>query len=217
MNHNRPFDNRHMFKEIDTESKAYWLGFLSADGWVSAKENDYKIELTLAKKDRGHLEKFKGFIGLENEIRDRVVANKYYSSRFSFRSPEMKNDLIAAGCTPQKTFTLKFPTENIVPTELMRHYVRGYLDGDGWISYTGKSRQVGFIGTEDFLMALIEKFNLPNLKLYSVHNGPQKRYMFSGKNSKEFITLLYNDSNVYLDRKYQAYLNYINDVPFRQR
>lgn len=217
MNHNRPFDNRRLFKEIDTESKAYWLGFLSADGWVSTKENDYKIELQLAKKDRGHLEKFKSFIGLENEIRDRIVANKYYASRFSFRSSEMKNDLIAAGCTPQKTFTLKFPTENIVPTELMRHYVRGYLDGDGWISYTGKSRQVGLIGTEDFLMVLIEKLNLPNLKLQSVHNGPQKRYMFSGKASKEFIILLYKDSNVYLDRKYQAYLNYINDVPFRQR
>lgn len=41
------------FKKIDTEEKAYWLGFLYADGCVGSKEA--KIELGLAEKDFNHL------------------------------------------------------------------------------------------------------------------------------------------------------------------
>lgn len=41
------------FENIDTEEKAYWLGFLYADGYVNANED--KIELCLAEKDFHHL------------------------------------------------------------------------------------------------------------------------------------------------------------------
>lgn len=51
------------FEKIDNEEKAYWLGFLYADGNVSLKED--KIELSLAEKDLNHIKKFKNFIGLE--------------------------------------------------------------------------------------------------------------------------------------------------------
>ena len=45
------------FDKINTEEKAYWLGFLYADGSISSKED--KIELGLAEKDLHHIEKFK--------------------------------------------------------------------------------------------------------------------------------------------------------------
>lgn len=49
--------NTHYFKNIDTEDKAYWAGFIAADGNV---RKDYlKMRLELNIKDLGHLEKFK--------------------------------------------------------------------------------------------------------------------------------------------------------------
>ena len=68
------------FENIDTEEKAYWLGFLYADGYVNANED--KIELCLAEKDFHHLEKFKNFIGLPNKICYREATKAY---RYSFR------------------------------------------------------------------------------------------------------------------------------------
>ena len=56
----------HIFEKIDTEDKAYWLGFLYADGSVGSKEN--KIELGLAEQDLHHIEKFRDFIGINNKI-----------------------------------------------------------------------------------------------------------------------------------------------------
>ena len=46
-----------------------------------------------------------------------------------------------------KTFTLRFPTENQVPKELLRHFIRGYFDGDGCVSfYTNrKTVMVNFV------------------------------------------------------------------------
>lgn len=56
----------HNFEIIDTEEKAYWLGFLYADGSVSSSED--KIELGLAEQDMHHIEKFRDFIGINNKI-----------------------------------------------------------------------------------------------------------------------------------------------------
>lgn len=214
MNNKRPFENSGIFKTIDTEEKAYWLGFFSADGSVASGEKDYRMELSLAIKDIGHVEKWKAFIGLPNKI---ALREKTQACRYSFRSKEIKEDLARLGCTPRKSLTLRFPTYSQVPKHLMRHFMRGYMDGDGWISYTGVSRQVGVIGTEEFLVEMLREFNMPHRKLQDVHGGPQRRYMFSSDKSKEFIDLLYSDCTIVLDRKYQAYQNYMNNVPFRQR
>ena len=54
------------FEKIDTEEKAYWLGFLYADGSVGSKDD--RIELGLAEKDFHHIEKFRDFIGINNKI-----------------------------------------------------------------------------------------------------------------------------------------------------
>ena len=49
-----------VFNTIDTEEKAYWLGFMFADGFVLSADNT--IGLDLAEKDFHHLEKYKKFL-----------------------------------------------------------------------------------------------------------------------------------------------------------
>ncbi len=47
--------DKNMFKKIDSEEKAYWLGFLEADGCIHGGEGDYRIEIGLAEKDFHYL------------------------------------------------------------------------------------------------------------------------------------------------------------------
>ncbi|MGM9535052.1 MAG: hypothetical protein ACI3VR_07355, partial [Intestinibacter sp.] len=67
---NRPKFNEHIFDVIDTEEKAYWLGFIFADGYIGStplepnKKSVYNFELSLKLEDTSHLEKFKSFISL---------------------------------------------------------------------------------------------------------------------------------------------------------
>ena len=51
----RPFMNRYIFEKIDTEEKAYWLGFLYADGYVIADRDAFGVALSI--KDINHLYK----------------------------------------------------------------------------------------------------------------------------------------------------------------
>ena len=198
------------FEKIDTEEKAYWLGFLYADGSVGSKED--KLELGLAEKDLKHIEKFKTFMNINNKISYREKTKSY---RMSFRSAKCKQDLINKGCVPKKSLILNFPNENQVPKYLIRHFIRGYFDGDGWFTNTEKCFQLGIIGTENFINGFldsIENIDKKN-KIFDVHREDgAKRYVFGAYNDVlNFLNWIYKDSNIYLDRKYASYLDFIKN------
>ena len=48
--------HRHIFDQIDTQEKAYWLGFILADGYLNT--NKHMLRIKLGDKDKHHLEKF---------------------------------------------------------------------------------------------------------------------------------------------------------------
>ena len=148
-----------LFEKIDTEEKAYWLGFLYADGnvYYNEKRVSYRIELGLAEKDLNHLEKFKKFLNCTNEIKYRQNIKAY---RIMIGSKKMCNDLIKLGCVPNKSLILTFPTEDQVPLELQRHFIRGYFDGDGCITYrkSGSSPGINMLGNLEFLLKINEFF-----------------------------------------------------------
>lgn len=210
-NSKRPFSNRYIFKNIDTEEKAYWLGFLYADGSVGSTDN--RIELGLAEKDLHHIEKFKHFINLDNKISYRPKLKSY---RYSFRDAEFKRILIEKGCVPKKSLILTFPTEEQVPDNLIRHFIRGYFDGDGCFSNTDYCFMVEFISTENFIRGCLSK--LPStlrkdLKIKDVHrpDGAKKYGFYSYNDISVFLNYIYKDSTIYLDRKYALYKDFIEN------
>lgn len=210
-NNKRPFLNRYIFQEINTEEKAYWLGFLYADGSVGSTDN--RIELGLAEKDLHHVEKFKKFIGLDNKICYRENTKSY---RYSFKDKIFKEILISKGCVPQKSLILKFPTLEQVPTEYVRHFLRGYFDGDGHFTNTADCFEAGFIGTLDFIQESLKKLpeNLKkDSKIKDVHrkDGAKTYSFYSYHDVKIFLDFLYKDCSIYLDRKYEKYLDFINN------
>ena len=123
-----------IFDSIDTEEKAYWLGFIYADGnikTVTKKIQTYTLNITLKNSDIEHLHKFNIFMSGTVNIRQNTNSCVWAAS-----NKHLWQTLNKYGCTPNKSLTLKFPNENIFKSkDLIRHFVRGYFDGDGCISY----------------------------------------------------------------------------------
>lgn len=201
--------NTRIFRIIDTEEKAYWLGFLYADGCVSNNRNT--VEIALCEKDKKHLEKFKNFIQSEHKIcfHPNDMGNSY---RISIRDDDLKQDLINLGCVPQKSLILTFPSEEKVNKLLVKHFIRGYFDGDGCVCKTEKTEYIDLLGTFEFLSSVKNILDDENIKTTMV---PLKKD--SGKNTfrlvitnkdgrKKFLEYIYKDAKIYLDRKYNKFL-----------
>lgn len=116
------------FDAVDNEAKAYALGLLYADGYVSKHSNEVSIELK--QMDGGILSTLSRLIckGVDYTKHSSTGGNPMYSRRLSIYSKPIKAALIVLGCVPQKTFKVRLPA---LAPNMMRHFVRGYFDGDG--------------------------------------------------------------------------------------
>lgn len=210
------------FEKIDNEHKAYWLGFLYADGCIGEVKRDNYVKsimlrLTLQTEDKNHLIKFNKDINSDYKIKDSLIKSKYLASTVTITNTEFCKYLINNGCTPRKSLTLTFPRKNIVSKDLVRHFIRGYFDGDGCVSITKRGDcQISFIGTSKFLNSINyivnKEIGLPKKKLV-----PDKRSnAISIKWSKKYdvnlwYNYLYKDATVYLDRKYEKFQIFLNN------
>ena len=97
--------NRHIFDNIDNEEKAYWLGFIVADGYLNLDKHMLRIKL--GHKDKQHLIKFINFIGgeesmLKYEIHS-ITGNKNYYVSFPLCAlPAHKEYPCACSRAPQQ-------------------------------------------------------------------------------------------------------------------
>lgn len=197
--------NYNIFKQIDTEEKAYWLGFLYADGYVNI---DKGIELTLQESDYEHLKKFRNFIGDETiDITYKESVNAY---RVSIYSKEIAQDLINLGCVQAKSLILQFPTEEQVPNHLIHHFMRGYFDGDGCVYYSHGQLAFSILGTSEFLDKY-EEYVLNSMEREkSTRRLHDKRLMNNTESIQytgnvqcgKWFNFLYNNATIYLQRKY---------------
>lgn len=199
--------NEAFFSAIDTEEKAYWLGFIGADGCVY-KNN---LGIALAAKDVGHLEKFKACIQSGHPIKFENKSREYKGtvsiSRMAtirFASRKVADDLLRCGITPNKSLTLQ-PWQG--PPELMRHYWRGMVDGDGCLQFDPDKQRwsVGLVGT----LAVVTAFR-NFAKAIAGNEGSVSSPLsskisvatFRGTNSAVAVMrLLYDGATIYLDRK----------------
>lgn len=205
--HNFPRDEFY-FSNIDSKEKAYWLGFLYADGCVHSNSNEISITL----KDRDHLEKFRKAIKSNNKIGESI--DKRFSSmpkiyHFSIKDKQLKSDLIKWGCVPNKSLTLtKIPN---IPRDFVSHFIRGYFDGDGslhWLNGT-KNFRISFVGTAPFLKDIQKELGL-SLSLGQNEGNKSKYFQVAGRKQVPMILdYIYKDSdeNIRLTRKYKNYLD----------
>ena len=206
--------NINFFETIDTEAKAYWLGYISADGCIGMDNNCYRVEIT--SKDIEHLEKWHRDIDSNHEIH--ISYEKYGKSIHC--SEKMYHDILKYGITERKSLTLEI-NFNLIPQSLIHHFIRGNFDGDGTICFENKKNirkqvVVVFLGTQHLISNIQKILNIKN-KIRKIENI----YSLSVSGNKKTMTILnwmYNNATIYLDRKYQRYINhieYINNQPSR--
>lgn len=206
------------FKDINSEEKAYWLGFLYADGYISL--NDNTIELSLQGLDIEHLYKFKSFIKTTN-LPTLNISKKYNRCRISISNKQLKDDLITLGCPPQKSLILKFP--EFIDNNFIIPFIRGYFDGDGSLTYQYTNRKkdkskvtisTSIVGTLEFITKLkeiLQKFDIEG-SIYIDRKKYTNTYnlYFSKNNSVKLVNLLYTNASIFLNRKYERYLFFKN-------
>lgn len=199
-----------LFLEIKDSDSAYWLGFLYADGSIRQDRNE--IALDLQAKDKKTIEDFHNYCGNQNSIRKHNITRNgktYQSFTSSFSNEQVKNNLIKLGCVPKKSLILTFPTEEQVPQEFIYDFVRGYIDGDGYIQYDYIKHRYRIIiaGTKAFLQGLITRLDLfENTSINKDNNSNIYMLTISHKDKVyELLSKLYENSKYHLERKYEIF------------
>lgn len=130
--------NLDYFESIDTSEKAYWLGFIAADGNVNKAQQ--VVTVAVHRKDREHLEKLAAIFNLP--IREyRCGHAKSPICFLRICSVQVANSLVALGVRPQKSLYEDGSVIDNVPPILLRHFIRGLIDGDGWIGLVKVKRR----------------------------------------------------------------------------
>lgn len=197
------------FDNINTEEKAYWLGFMEADGYIAKKGNC--VYLHLARKDRKQLQKFLDSIQSNYKIYDKhsEINNKIFlSSCICISSKQMKKALLKH---KKKGF-------NTVPNKYKRDFIRGLFDGDGSICQQSKvskgacfdmlTRPSIIKNIQEYLM---RKCNLNKTKIKTRYSDVWG-FQYSGlRQASRIYQFLYDNTDIFMERKYQVFIDIFTD------
>ena len=201
------------FSAIDKPEKAYFLGFIYTDGYLNEERDFFRIKINNI--DRHILEHFASllFAGDRN-IRRWFEANREVCA-LAVTSKQIANDLIKHGVRQRKANSILFPTT--IDPGMMRHFIRGYFDGDGSVCKI-KEGPCGSVIRLGFVSNSYQFIN--DLRSYFIEMGfhPTKLYlsdetfrMNMGRKADmiKFRDFLYQDvsDKLYLKRKYNKFLN----------
>lgn len=198
--------NEYVFDDLDSELSAYWLGFIYADGYVSRDE----FRVTLKASDVSHLEKLSQFMQSNQVPKPDTTGGRY----ITFHGLHLTEVLVNLGVVIKRG---QFHRVLVgLPCEQYHHFIRGYLDGDGYISkidtkYTGN---VGFLGQEDILNWIKQVLTIHCNKIGNpkiTQRKGIKELAFGGRRQLSYILRwIYKDATVYLPRKYERAMYWIN-------
>lgn len=204
--------NVNFFKKPNSQM-AYILGFLMADGSFGPTAVSFVVG---KKRDKLLLEKINRVMESDYPLKRR----KDGSFRLRIFNPIIIRDLKKLNIKFGKVKNNTLPN---IPSCFLRDFIRGYLDGDGWITSDRKNMEisVGFSsGNRKFLMSLIKKLNQKlNLKTNNLrkrekitkNNKISTCYQleYYSTNAYKIIKYLYDDlgkDDLFLPRKYQKQL-----------
>ena len=200
------------FENINTEHKAYWLGFLTADGYVSSYKND--IELTLKEEDYDHIVKFKNDIKSNHKITQKIIElenKKHKAYRINIADKKINSDLNYLGLNSNKSYKSYIPFR-FIPNELMPHYIRGLFDGDGSVCKANKN------GTRITICTTASQMMVNDITEYikkeldiDVKYGHSKDKnitnvcIYKQNDVEKFYNWIYKNATIYLNRKYNKF------------
>ena len=199
--------DKNAFNEL-TEQSVYWIGFIMGDGCITKTGKELAVlNITLNEKDLTHIEKFKEFIGTDKPIR---YIEKDNTQSLSINSKEICDILSNFGIVNRKSYNAA--EKKNIPNELEKHYWRGLIDADGHLRYDSKYDKwyIGLTGSFtlcsqffDYVTKVLKLDSKTSVRKVS-DNG--YRVEFGGKLLPlSIIKNLYEDSNIYLERKFATF------------
>jgi len=224
LDHLIPFERKYeILPEVfeEGELKYYFIGLISADGSIVSFKNENAVELCLNKVEAGILEALRDRISPERPIhlKPHKKNSKSDAMRFKISGKEIVDMLSLYMPTQLKSINLTFP-ENI-PDEYFRHYLRGYIDGDGTIGVARNQQTVNgklkkyfvtrlrILGTEAFLAGLVKTVHrtlrIPPVKVD--RKGEENVYViqYSGRSADCILAHVYLDAELFIERKYRVW------------
>lgn len=199
--------NIHFFDTYTPES-CYWAGFIAADGYIR-DDRDATI-IHLCNNDISHLHKIKELTLHEGNISNSQKECSIVFSGKWFRESLYKNFEL----TPRKTYHVLISEK--IPNDMLKHFIRGYFDGDGCISDMKGYPQINFSsGSEMILKQLIDIFQDMGIHTQSKDGQPKIHGIqidYKCSNAMKILKWMYEESTYLtrLDRKYNKYLSYLN-------
>ncbi len=224
--------NKNYFDCIDCNEKAYWLGFIYADGWVEYdnQKRVYTLGIELSYIDSEHLIKFNNCLNGNVDVRFRERQSYFNKNKIDkmcnikFYSKNMIESLSKYNIVPNKTYK-KDGLPNI-PNEYMISFLHGYIDGDGSFfckNYKNNKKYYAFniTSANDVILNDIRKYLYDeyNIKSYISISRPigadinkvnvYQLTICAKESVNKFAHMFLNDNYVYLDRKYDLIQKYI--------
>lgn len=202
------------FEKIDSHRKAYFLGFLYADGYLNVK--NHSITLSLQEQDKYILESLKEELKSDKPLYfiDYKSKNVNFNNQFSLNITNKKicRDLMNLGLTQNKSLVLEFPT--CISEEYYSSFILGYMDGDGHIAKNIKEKRCSLVSTENFCLKIKEilkdqlNINCSILYCHGNKNTTTRVLQIAGNNQvKKYLDWLYSNCDLYLNRKHNVYLS----------
>lgn len=203
---NRKHDyDEHIFDTIDSAEKAYWIGFIAADGYVNEQRSFMRIKLQEC--DLGHLQKFIKFIGgdegmIKHEYHN-LTGNKLYYAEVNGKY--FVNSLVKLNLRQGKSSGKEQLSP--IPKKYIRDYIRGLWDGDGHIEET-KLDLISSVEILEFVQNYLHETCDTNIGKITNHCNTYR--IFICQNRDKVLKHLYYDGCIALDRKYNTSINLIN-------
>lgn len=203
--------NEKFFDVIDDEDKAYWLGFIMADGCI---KNHNIFSFALAIKDKEIVKKLKKSLNATHPLIIEEIRGAYASGNQSIRltihNKHLCDTLNQYGIIPNKTFKEKFNYNNKIPDRYINAYIRGIFDGDGWFSIYPSGKEFGICGTKDLCQGIADIL-YKKLDISVKVSAYKSIYRLRITNTKDILKIfdyIYKDAKNYLTRKYEKLNNF---------
>ena len=220
--------NSDYFKEINSEIKAYILGYIVADGSIeeSVRKNRpsklIRLRFGCVTEDDSILQLIQKEIAPDNKLRyyQPKASNRKQTTILQICDKELVNDLRTLyNIQPRKTYLSDFEFPNI-PYRFERDFIRGFIDGDGSI---GRHHFSMICNSEKFAIQIKDKFvkEIPELKSYIYKENRKNtdywslHFSMNLKVAKSIYKYLYKDATVFLKRKESILNTVLNAVDKR--
>lgn len=203
------------FFEQWNEYTAYIIGLFLADGHVdytlahNGKDGRYTVFIGVDRKDEDVIQKIVDAMDYEGKILHRPTL-----SFLQIRNRKIVEDVIAKGVLPgKKSYFATFPKD--VPENLIKHCIRGLIDGDGWSATYIDSKihkpyyRIGLCGTYELVKKVKELLPEDCSDIAISHRSENCwGWVLTGARAERIAQWIYKDANIYMDRKYKAAAQY---------